>query len=1114
MKKCKNSAENKVAIRFTLILKIIIFVRPNLKFKKMYKITSHPIFPIPQEDLIEFLYEGKKVVGQKGTTIAAALHQAGFKVHSHSLDNRKRTMECGIGKCGACEMLVDGKIKRICVTAVDGVKSVERLQKDNGFKEVDTNFKKEENSPKKIYKTTVAIIGAGPAGLAVREELNKSKIENIVLDNNNKIGGQFLMQTHQFFFFEKEKRFGGMRGFDIANTLAGDSTDGIFLNCVVWDILEGKRLAVKNIATDELFYVDAQELVIAAGALPFMPAFKNDDVPGVYTAAVVQRMMNTQYTLLGKNILTVGAGNIGYLTSYQAMQAGARVKAIIEAMPNEGGFPVQANRVRRLGIPIMTSHVLLEAIPNEDYTGVVGAIIAKCENFKPIPGTEQRIDGIDCINICTGLLPDNQLYVKGDTIFGRSCHGVGDSVRIGEGTSAVLRGKQCAYEILQNLGMRFDYTAYLTVSKEYLDSQQKPTRLLQEPNKPTDKRMTEKPFVIMDCLYGFACNPCSFACKQGAITKSSTSVTPTIDYNKCIGCMECVYQCPGLAIFGYNCDKNLLFLPFEYEAKEGAEVFLIDNNGQKLGTGVIDKILKKGNKTNVARVLSNDLKGEDLMKARGFIIKENYPEPLQVSKGKEEDIKTYICHCEDITIDKLLSLIGDRKTITADELKHISRLGMGACRGKRCLPRAKAALRGYGIDVTGEFTPRAPMANLVEMGNIINVKKLEDIITPSHSTTTVKEKVGAIVAGGGMAGSALFRYLSEAGYKPILINKERGSSWRNIAGGRPAFSLPALADLGKHNHDIFKELQKISNINYQPIRYVSFAHDEETYRSLDASRGWSDAYMIESKDFTKEISEYFNPNLKIYSHALISNDCWQATPGKTVNLVRNIGKKSGGIVLEDTELVDVEKIGNEYKVIVKSSDNKYTEYHTDIFINALGANASQFASRLGIETGLFPVKHQAFITKRLPLIGKEGACLDMLIDRRKYKGFSAVYGQQLTETGQIIGCASPANDATEAFKNLTINSQPFLEIVSEVFTDWIPKLKGVGIQATWSGYYTEPRYIVDPKLGLFVGMRGHGFMLSQYIGKLYVDFLQGKQVPDYFYDLALDKKGLSEQAFK
>jgi len=66
----------------------------------------------------------------------------------------------------------------------------------------------------------------------------------------------------------------------------------------------------------------------------------------------------------------------------------------------------------------------------------------------------------------------------------------------------------------------------------------------------------------------------------------------------------------------------------------------------------------------------------------------------------------------------------------------------------------------------------------------------------------------------------------------------------------------------------------------------------------------------------------------------------------------------------------------------------------------------------------------------------------------------------------------------------------------------------------WSGYYVEPRYIVDTELGLFVGMRGHGFMLSQYIAKLYVEALQGRPVPDYFHKMKLSGEGLSEMAFK
>ncbi len=1082
----------------------------------MYKIESHPILEIPQEDLHEFLFDGQKVCGQKGQTIAAALHQAGFPIHHHSLKDRKRTLECGIGKCGACEMLVDGHIRRICITKVDGVREVRRVGKES-FNSVDTASGR-ENPAKKVYRTAVAIIGAGPAGLAVREELNKAGIDNLVLDNNDSIGGQFQMQTHQFFFFEKEQKFGGMRGFDIARTLAGDSHEGILLNCVVWDILEGRRLAVKNVSTQEIFYVDAEQLVVAAGALPFMPAFKNDDLPGVYTAAVVQRMMNKEFTLLGKNILTVGAGNIGYLTSYQAMQAGAHVKAIIEAMPHEGGFPVQANRLRRLGVPIMTGYTLVEAIPNEDYSSVTGAIIAQCENFKPIPGTEVRIDGIDCINICTGLLPDSQLLRKGAEVFGRACHGVGDAVRIGEGTSAVLRGRQCAYEIQMELGRRIDYNAYLAVSKEYIDSQQRPTRLLDEPRKPSPDRQRKGGFVIADCLYGFACNPCSFSCKQGAITKSSTSVTPTIDYDKCIGCMECVSHCPGLAIFGYRPDRKQLFLPIEFAVEKGAEVFLVDDNGQKVGEGVVERILVKPNKTNIAVVKAEKLydttSEEALLAARGFIVKEQYPEPLELTPAEVDDDFTYICHCEDVRLRDLLALLKGRTSITAQELKHISRLGMGPCRGSRCLPRAKQALRPYGIEITGEFTPRGPMSNLVEIGGVCNVDRKMELITNPKCTDVEIHRVGAFVAGGGMAGTALFRYLAEAGMKPVLVNNEHGSSWRCIAGGRPAFSLPALADIATHNLEIFREVQALRNIDFKMTRYVNFVHDDATYRSLDASRAWSNAYMIDKKDFAKEISPYINPSLDLYSHALISLDCWQATPGKTIDTVRQLGIQAGGQVFEDTEVINVEKVGAQYRITVRSREGRYVRYETEVFVNAMGAGAEKFARQLGIETGLYPVRHQAFITKRLPLLGKDGDSLDMLIDRRHYKGFSAVYGQQLAETGQIIGCASPAQDATDAAKNLKVNTQEFLEIASEVFTEWIPQLKGMSFQATWCGYYTEPRYIIDPALGLFVGMRGHGFMLSQYIAKLYVDALLGREVPDYFRDLALGGPGLSEQAFK
>ena len=44
----------------------------------MSKINSHPILDVPKRDKVVFTFNGKKIEGEKGFTIAAALHQAGY----------------------------------------------------------------------------------------------------------------------------------------------------------------------------------------------------------------------------------------------------------------------------------------------------------------------------------------------------------------------------------------------------------------------------------------------------------------------------------------------------------------------------------------------------------------------------------------------------------------------------------------------------------------------------------------------------------------------------------------------------------------------------------------------------------------------------------------------------------------------------------------------------------------------------------------------------------------------------------------------------------------------------------------------------------------------------
>jgi hypothetical protein len=105
-------------------------------------------------------------------------------------------------------MLVDGQIKRICITKVDGVKQVQEIPKD--YTPPVVEYKHDD--PVWVYKTQVVIVGAGPAGLAVREELNKHGVENIVIDNNDRLAGSLPCKPTSFSFLRKRKNLAACVG--------------------------------------------------------------------------------------------------------------------------------------------------------------------------------------------------------------------------------------------------------------------------------------------------------------------------------------------------------------------------------------------------------------------------------------------------------------------------------------------------------------------------------------------------------------------------------------------------------------------------------------------------------------------------------------------------------------------------------------------------------------------------------------------------------------------------------------------------------------------------------------------------------------------------------------
>lgn len=327
-----------------------------------------------------------------------------------------------------------------------------------------------------MKKTNLAIIGGGPAGLSAAICAASSGAKITLIDDSLELGGQLIKQTHKF--FGSKKQFAGVRGIEIAKNLLQKikkyKNIELICNATVTGYYEDGILTIVQGSNGDIFIkLLPDRIIVATGASENMLTFVNNDLPGVYGAGAVQTLMNLYGVVPGNNILMVGAGNIGLIVSYQLLQAGIKVEAIVEALPKIGGYLVHAAKIRRLGVPIYTSHSLKEVYGND---GVEKAVISEInKDFEFIPGTEKELK-VDTICLAVGLSPLSDLlwqagcqmkyiaelggYValRDDNMKSSldNIYIAGDVAGIEEATSAMLEGKIAGLNVAVSLGYRVD----------------------------------------------------------------------------------------------------------------------------------------------------------------------------------------------------------------------------------------------------------------------------------------------------------------------------------------------------------------------------------------------------------------------------------------------------------------------------------------------------------------------------------------------------------------------------------------------------------------------------------------------------------------------------------
>lgn len=290
-------------------------------------------------------------------------------------------------------------------------------------------------------RAEVAIIGAGPAGLATAAEASRFSRNVVLIDAGSRVGGQYWRHR-------PEDALPGAvappwhHGWSAFTALREQLEEGIRTDRIthlpgthVWglDRLEIGGLSVRMASAQEsaaeqqrIRTLHADAVVLAPGAYDRQLPVPGWTVPGVMAAGGIQAFAKTQGIVPGQRILLAGTGPFLLAAAATALHACAEVVAVCESSDLLGWVPrgasaalvpskaaegaAFASLLARHRVPYLRRTVITEILGEQQVEAVR---VARADATGAArPGTERLIEDVDLVGLGWGFVPQSELLLQ------------------------------------------------------------------------------------------------------------------------------------------------------------------------------------------------------------------------------------------------------------------------------------------------------------------------------------------------------------------------------------------------------------------------------------------------------------------------------------------------------------------------------------------------------------------------------------------------------------------------------------------------------------------------------------------------------------------------------